>query len=157
MQWTPDRNAGFSSSDPGKLYLPAVQSLVYHYSAVNVETELAQPRSLLHFVRQIVHLRKAHMVFAVGDLTVCSTDNGAVLAYLRSTTEEDCQPGERPETVLCVFSFAHYPTSVNVTLPEGVSAERVIDLFGGSRFPAAVDGKITLTLGTQGFYWLQLS
>lgn len=157
MQWTPDRNAGFSSSDPGKLFLPVVQSLVYHYSAVNVETELAQPRSLLHFVRQIVHLRKAHPVFAVGDLMVCDTDNGAVLAYVRRTSQEDCQPGERAETVLCVFSFGHYPTTANITLPDGVSGNRVTDLFGGATFPSAVDGKITLTLGSQGFYWLSLA
>ena len=157
MQWTPDRNAGFSASDPGKLFLPVVQSLVYHYSAVNVETELAQPRSILHFVRQIVHLRKAHPVFAVGDLQVCHTDNGSVLAYVRRTSQDECQPGERPETVLCVFSFAHYPTTATVTLPEGVDANRVSDLFGGATFPSAVDGKMTLTLGTQGFYWLSLS
>lgn len=157
MQWTPDRNAGFSSSDPGKLFLPVVQSLVYNYHSVNVETELAQPRSLLHFVRQIVHLRKAHPVFAVGDLMVCHTDNGSVLAYVRQTSQEDCQPGERPETVLCVFSFAHYPTTVTVTLPDGVSGNRVTDLFGGATFPAAVDGTMTLTLGSQGYYWLSLA
>jgi maltose alpha-D-glucosyltransferase/alpha-amylase len=157
MQWTPDRNAGFSSADPGKLFLPIVQSLVYHFSSVNVETELAQSRSLLHFVRQVVHLRKAHPVFAVGDLTVCQTNNGSVLAYLRSTGLDDCHPGEQPETILCVFSFSHYPTTVQVVLPEGVECTQVRDLFGGAQFPPPVDQTVTLTLGSQGFYWLALS
>ena len=157
MQWTPDRNAGFSSCDPGKLFLPVVQSLVYHYSAVNVEVELAQPRSLLHFVRHIVHLRKAHPVFAVGSLMVCHTDNGSVLAYVRQTSAGDCQPGERPETVLCVFSFAHNPTTVTISLPEGVEGQHITDMFGGAAFPSALDGALTLTLGSQGFYWLAIS
>ena len=66
MQWTPDRNAGFSTADPGKLYLPVVQSLVYNYTLVNVESQLAQSRSLLHWVRNVIHVRKAHPTFGLG-------------------------------------------------------------------------------------------
>ncbi|WP_425560112.1 maltose alpha-D-glucosyltransferase, partial [Kineococcus glutinatus] len=66
MQWTPDRNAGFSSADPGKLYLPTVQSLVYNYQAVNVEAQLASTSSLLHWVRGILAVRKQHPVFGTG-------------------------------------------------------------------------------------------
>lgn len=154
MQWTPESNAGFSSAPPEKLPLPVVQSLVYHYGSVNVETQLAQSRSLLHFVRHIVHLRQDHPVFAVGSLRVCATDNPAVLAFLRQTTADDCRPGELPETVLCVFSFAHHPTSVTVSLPDGVEAKQTVELFGGAEFPSPHDGQLTLTLSPHGFYWL---
>ena len=74
MQWTPDRNAGFSTADPGKLYLPVVQSLVYNYSLVNVESQLAQSRSLLHWVRNVIHVRKAHPTFGLGSIRVLETE-----------------------------------------------------------------------------------
>ena len=74
MQWTPDRNAGFSTSDPGKLYLPVVQSLVYNYTLVNVESQLAQSRSLLHWVRNVIHVRKAHPTFGLGHMRVLPTE-----------------------------------------------------------------------------------
>ena len=68
MQWTPDRNAGFSTADPGKLYLPLVQSLVYHYGHTNVEAQLAQPTSLLHWVRGMLTVRRAHPALGMGDV-----------------------------------------------------------------------------------------
>ena len=66
MQWTPDRNAGFSSADPGKLYLPTIQSLVYNYQSVNVEAQLATSSSLLHWVRNILAVRRQHPAFGLG-------------------------------------------------------------------------------------------
>ena len=83
MQWTPDRNAGFSTADPGKLYLPVVQSLVYHYTLVNVESQLAQSRSLLHWVRNVIHVRKAHPTFGLGTSRVLQTNHESVLAFVR--------------------------------------------------------------------------
>ena len=83
MQWTPDRNAGFSTADPGKLFLPVVQSLVYNYTLVNVESQLAQSRSLLHWVRNVIHVRKAHPTFGLGTLRVLPTDHESVLAFVR--------------------------------------------------------------------------
>ncbi len=158
MQWTPDRNAGFSAADPGKLYLPVVQSLAYHYSASNVETQLAQGTSLLHWVRNLVHLRKEHPVFGVGSLTVVPTDNPSVLAFLRDMPAEECKPGEAPETLLCVYSFAHQPVAVNLTLPESFRANKVTEITGGGAFPAPSEqGQLTLTLPPQGFYWLALA
>ena len=68
MQWTPDRNAGFSTADPGKLYLPVVQSLVYHYRLTNVEAQMASSSSLLHWVRSMLAVRRQHPVFGMGDL-----------------------------------------------------------------------------------------
>ena len=157
MHWTPDRNAGFSTADPGKLFLPTIQSLVYHYAFSNVETQLAQQASLLHWVRNIVHLRKDHPVFGVGSMTVVPTNNPSALAFIRDLPAEDCRFGERPETVLCVYSFSHTPLSVSLTLPEAFRASRVVDVMGGSPFPApSGDGKLALTLPAQSFYWLSL-
>lgn len=157
MHWTPDRNAGFSSADPGKLYLPVVQSLVYNYASSNVETELAQQASFLHWVRNLVHLRKAHPVFGVGSMTVVPTDNPSALAFIRDMPATECKFGERPETVLCVYSFAHHPISVSLTLPERFRASRVVDVTSGDPFPTPTEqGRLTLTLSTQSFYWLSL-
>jgi maltose alpha-D-glucosyltransferase / alpha-amylase len=158
MQWTPDRNAGFSAADPGKLFLPVVQSLVYNYGHVNVESQLAQSRSLLHWVRNVIHVRKAHPVFGLGDIEVIPTDNDAVLAFVRRSTPTESHGGlnfhEQPETVLCVFSFAHNPVSVTLQAP-GLAGTRLYDLFGGSVFPSFDEnGSLTLTMATQSFYWL---
>ncbi|WP_022880722.1 maltose alpha-D-glucosyltransferase [Gryllotalpicola ginsengisoli] len=155
MQWTPDRNAGFSSADPGKLYLPVVQSLVYHYSQVNVESQLAQSRSLLHWIRNVIHVRKAHPVFGLGSIEVLDTDNPAVLAFVRSYAGAGTPVGDQPEDVLCVFSFAHNPVAVTIDAP-GFAGAELFDLFGGHRFPSIDDdGRLHLTLGTQGFFWLK--
>ncbi|MDA0289396.1 MAG: maltose alpha-D-glucosyltransferase [Actinomycetota bacterium] len=158
MQWTPDRNAGFSATDPGKLYLPVVQSLVYHYAFSNVETQLAQQASLLHWVRNLVHLRKEHPVLGVGSLRIVPSDNPSALAFVRDMRAEDCRPGERPETMLCVYSFAHHPISVDLQLPEEFRANKVTDVMGGSSFPTPSEqGRMTLTLAAQSFYWLSLA
>jgi maltose alpha-D-glucosyltransferase / alpha-amylase len=158
MQWTPDRNAGFSATDPGKLYLPVVQSLVYHYAFSNVETQLAQQASLLHWVRNLVHLRKEHPVLGVGSLHIVPSDNPSALAFVRDMRAEDCRPGERPETMLCVYSFAHHPISVDLQLPEEFRANKVTDVMGGSQFPTPSEqGRMTLSLAAQSFYWLSLA
>ncbi len=156
MQWTPDRNAGFSTADPGKLYLPVVQSLVYHYTQLNVEAQLAQSRSLLHWVRNVIHVRKAHPTFGLGAIRVLETDHESVLAFVRSYAGADTQFGDSAEDVLCVFSFAHNPVTVTVRSEELANAT-TFDLFGGAEFPAfSPEGELRLTLGTQSFYWLHL-
>ena len=158
MQWTPDRNAGFSTADPGKLYLPVVQSLVYHYSLVNVESQLAQSRSLLHWVRNVIHTRKAHPVFGFGDLTVLETDHESALAFLRSYAGTGTpRSGTRRAGALRVQLLAQ-PDLVH---DHGAGARRTArstDLFGGSRFPTFdAEGRVTITLGTQSFYWLRVT
>ena len=158
MQWTPDRNAGFSTADPGKLYLPVVQSLVYHYSLVNVESQLAQSRSLLHWIRNVIHTRKAHPVFGLGDLTVLPTDHDSALAFVRSYagTGTSTGLGDPPEQVLCVFSFSQNPIAFTVTAPQ-LAGGQLTDLFGGARFPTIDEhGRVTITLGTQTFFWLKV-
>jgi maltose alpha-D-glucosyltransferase/alpha-amylase len=145
MQWTPDRNAGFSTADPGKLYLPVVQSLVHHYTTVNVEAQLAQPASLLHWVHGMLTVRRQHPAFGLGDFTALRSDDDAVLAYLRSTPEE---------TILCVANMAATPRATTVHLPDH-AGHRLRDVFGGAPFAAVGDdGKVFTTLGSRDFFWL---
>jgi maltose alpha-D-glucosyltransferase/alpha-amylase len=156
MQWTPDRNAGFSTADPGKLYLPVVQSLVYNFSLVNVESQLAQSRSLLHWIRNVVHVRKAHPTFGLGTIKVLRTDHESVLAFVREYAGSGTQFGDVSEQILCVFSFAHNPVSVKIELTDH-QGQPTVDLFGGGHFPpVGDDGVLTLTLASQSFYWLHL-
>ena len=154
MQWTPDRNAGFSAADPGKLILPVVQSLVYNYTQANVESHLAQSSSLLHWVRNVIHVRKNHPTFGLGTLRVLVTDHESVLAFTREYTGSGSSFGDQPETVLCVFSFSHNPIAVRIEDPVSAGL-RLYDIFGGSVFPGFdAEGGLTLTLGAQSFYWL---
>jgi len=156
MQWTPDRNAGFSAADPGKLYLPVVQSLVYNYTLVNVESQLAQSRSLLHWVRNVIHVRKAHPAFGLGTISVLETDHESVLAFVRHYAGSATQLGDPAEDLLCVFNFAHRPVAVQVSAP-ALAGSRLFDLFGGSEFPTISEaGTATFTLGTQDFFWLHV-
>nr|WP_225751137.1 maltose alpha-D-glucosyltransferase [Pseudoclavibacter sp. Marseille-Q3772] len=161
MHWSPDRNAGFSTADAGKLHLPVVQSLVYNYGHVNVETQMAQSASLLHWMRRILHLRREHPVFGLGDLQVIDTDHESVLAFVRTLCEEDSRNRGgshlRSEQVLCCFSFAHSPVQATISLPDYAGME-LEDCFGGQVFQAvAEDGTIRLTFGAQQFYWLRLN
>ncbi len=156
MQWTPDRNAGFSSADPGKLFLPVVQSLVYNYSLVNVESQLAQSRSLLHWVRNVIHVRKAHPTFGLGSIEVLETDHESVLAFVRDYRGSGTQFGDGPERILCVFSFAHNPVSARIRMPDDAGSA-LYDLFGGGEFPrVSNESVLELTLGSQNFYWLHI-
>lgn len=155
MQWTPDRNAGFSSVDPGKLYLPVISSLVYHYNNVNVEAQMASSASLLHWVRGMLQVRGRHPVFGLGEFEVVPADNEAILAFTRVLTgDHDHHPDE---AVLCVNNLSSRPQAATIQLPEHLSGRQLIDLFGGQGFPwVANDGRVTLTLGSRDFFWLQL-
>ncbi len=156
MQWTPDRNAGFSHADPGKLYLPVVQSLVYHYNQINVESQLAQSRSLLHWIRNVIHVRKAHPTFGLGTIRILKTNHESVLAFVREYAGSGTHLGDAPERILCVFSFAHNPVAATIDM-SGFEGAPLWDLFGGADFPSVDEnGHVTLTMATQSFYWLHV-
>lgn len=159
MQWSPDRNAGFSASDPGKLYLPIVSSLVYHYNNVNVEAQMASSSSLLHWVRGMLAVRAQHPVFGLGDFVVAPADNEAVLAYTRTMSTADAQSeNARHRRVLCVNNLSSRPQAARIQLPEELAGAEVGDLFGGAGFPdVAEDGTLTLTLGSRDFFWFSLT
>lgn len=155
MQWNPDRNAGFSTADPGKLYLPVVQSLVYHYNHVNVEAQLASSSSLLHWMRQMLAVRRSHPAFGLGSYRNVPTEAEPVLAFIREVAEGNAE-GEQPEVILCVFNLSQHPVAARLHLPE-YSGRGLRDLFGGTPFPAfGEEGDLTLTLGSHDFYWLRL-
>ncbi|MEW6869572.1 maltose alpha-D-glucosyltransferase [Trueperella pyogenes] len=148
MQWTPDRNAGFSAVDPGKLYLPVVQSLVYHYQAINVEAQLAQPASLLHWMRGILQVRRRYPVLGTGDFTLRPAQNEAVLAFTRTSEYQ---------VMLCVMNLANTARAAKVEIPEYAGWD-VRDVFGGAGFPAVgTDGRYPMTLGARDFFWLELT
>ena len=91
MQWSADRNAGFSTANPHRLYLPLITEQGYHYESVNVETQAANPASLLSWMRQLIALRKRHRVLGRGTIEFLEPDNHHVLAFVRSPTEDMAQ------------------------------------------------------------------
>jgi maltose alpha-D-glucosyltransferase/alpha-amylase len=154
MQWTPDRNSGFSSVDPGKLYLPVISSLVYHYNNVNVEAQMASSASLLHWVRGMLQIRSRHPVFGLGDFSVVPADNEGILAFTRSMAEEG---GDPAETVLCINNLTARPQAATLQFPLELAGAELVDLFGGSGFPRiGEDGRVMVTLGSRDFFWFQL-
>nr|WP_233571803.1 maltose alpha-D-glucosyltransferase [Cellulomonas triticagri] len=149
MQWTPDRNSGFSTSDPGKLYLPVIQSLVHHYNNVNVEAQIAQSTSLLHWVRGMLAVRRQHPALGLGTFEVVTGDNDAVLAFLRRSPDE---------TLLCVANLASTARATTLRLPAALAGSQLRDVFGGAGFPdVGADGTATFTLGSRDFYWLAVT
>jgi maltose alpha-D-glucosyltransferase/alpha-amylase len=156
MQWTPDRNAGFSTADPGKLYLPVVQSLTYHYGAVNVEQQMSTASSLLHWTRSMLAVRKQHPVFGLGRFVQVEADNPHVLAFLRVLRENEV-PDEPAETVLCVNNLSHVPQGTTLDL-SGYRSAALTDIFGGEGFPGVpADGQLHITMGSRDFFWLKVS
>lgn len=155
MQWNPDRNAGFSNADPGKLYLPVIQSLVYNYSMANVEAEAAHSGSLLRWTRQILSVRKNHPAFGLGSFEHVEADHDVVLAYLRELKEGNTA-GEDSETILCAFNLSQHPVATTLRVPR-FAGRGLRDVFGGQAFPAiSDDGTLTLTLGSHDFFWLRI-
>src|SRR4051795_1255703 len=155
MQWTPDRNAGFSTADPGKLYLPVVQSLIYHYASVNVEAQQAMASSLLHWTRAMLTTRRRHPVFGLGRFEPVACENPHVLAFLRVLRAGEVS-GEEAETILCVNNLSNVPQGVRLDLENYVGGE-LEDVFGGTGFPAVPgDGELEITMGSRDFFWLRV-
>jgi maltose alpha-D-glucosyltransferase/alpha-amylase len=156
MQWTPDRNAGFSSADPGKLYLPVVTSLVYHHNNVNVEAHMASGSSHLHWMRAMLRVRGQHPVFGLGAYLDVPCSNDAVLSFLRSMPAGQAPEG-KAETVLCLNNLSSRPQAGSLELPGRFADAKVKDLFGGSGFPSVgPDARLTMTLGARDFFWVRL-
>ncbi|MEV6877322.1 maltose alpha-D-glucosyltransferase [Amycolatopsis sp. NPDC051128] len=152
MQWTPDRNAGFSSCDPGRIYLPVIMDPVYGYQGLNVEAQSNNSSSLLNWTRRMIEVRKQHHAFAEGEFTDLGGSNPSVLAYKRQWRRPD--GGE--DVVLCVNNLSRFPQPVELDL----SAHRgctPVELTGGVRFPSIGDLSYLLTLPGHGFYWFQLT
>jgi maltose alpha-D-glucosyltransferase / alpha-amylase len=146
MQWTGDRNAGFSRADFAQLYLPPLMDPVYGFQACNVEAHLRTPTSLLRWIRRLIELRKQHPVFGLGTYEALLTSNPRVFAHIR-TYEDD--------VILCVHNLARSAQAVELDLSwyQGWVPE---EMFGRTAFPRIGDLPYLLTLGPRGFFWFQL-
>jgi maltose alpha-D-glucosyltransferase/alpha-amylase len=147
MQWTPDRNGGFSRADWNALALPTIMDPLYGYETVNVEAQSRDPHSLLHWMRRMLAVRRAHPAFGRGVLRFLYPKNRKILAYLREY---------EGETILCVANVSRTPQAVELDLSE--FAGRVpIELNGGTLFPPVGTLTYLLTLPPFGFYWFVLA
>ena len=147
MQWSPDRNGGFSRADPAQLYLPPIMDPVYGFEAVNVEAQARNPSSQLNWMRRLIGVRKAHKAFGRGTINVLYPGNRKVLAYLREFDGE---------VILCVANLSRsaQPVELNLAAYKG----RVpIELLGRSAFPPVGDLPYFITLPSYGFYWFLLA
>ncbi len=146
MQWTGDRNAGFSRADFAQLYLPTLMDPVFGYQAVNVEAQLRSPTSLLRWLQRFIELRKRHPVFGLGDYEALRPENPRIFAHIR-TFEND--------TVLCVHNLARSAQAVELDLARW-QGRTPLELLGRSPFPEIGELPYLLTLGPHGYFWFQL-
>ncbi|HTW82359.1 MAG TPA: maltose alpha-D-glucosyltransferase [Terracidiphilus sp.] len=151
MQWTSDRNAGFSKCDPARLYFPVVMDPIYGYQVVNVEAQLSDQSSLLHWTRNMIALRKLFQVFGRGTLTFLNPTNRKILAYLREFEQID---GLR-ETVLCVANLSRFAQPVTLDL-EKYAGYQPVEMLGYVSFPEITREPYPLTVAPYSFLWLEL-
>jgi maltose alpha-D-glucosyltransferase/alpha-amylase len=156
MQWSPDRNGGFSTCDPHQLYLPANMGAVYGFQAVNVERQLSQPASLLQWTRAMIDVRKRYAAFAHGSFEDLGGSNPAVLAFLREFQGEDERFGSVDETLLCVHNLSRHPQPVELALGPRFLGRVPVELTGQARFPAIGMAPYLLTLPGYGTYWFRI-
>jgi maltose alpha-D-glucosyltransferase / alpha-amylase len=150
MQWSSDRNGGFSRADPARLVLPPIMDPLYGYQALNVEAQAADPFSLLNWMRRMLAVRRRFTAFGRGSLRFLYPGNRKVLAYLREVHSE------HEETVLCVCNLSRTAQAVELDLP--AFAGRVpVDMVGGSVFPPIGQLNYLLTLPPFGFFWFLLA
>jgi maltose alpha-D-glucosyltransferase / alpha-amylase len=146
MQWTGDRNGGFSRADFAQLYLPPLMDPVYGFQAVNVEAQLRTPTSFLRWLRRFVELRKQHPLFGVGGYSPLTTSNPRIFAHIRSHADD---------MVLCVHNLARTAQAVEIDLSP--FAGRIpVELFGRTAFPEIGELPYLFTLTPRGFFWFQL-
>jgi len=147
MQWSPDRNAGFSRTDPQRLFLPPIMDPVYGFEAVNVEAQSRDPSSLLNWMRRVLAVRKQLHAFGRGRLTLLQPGNRKILAYLREHDDE---------TVLCVANLARSAQPVELDLSR-FRGRVPVELMGRVAFPPIGELPYLLTLHGHGFFWFQLA
>jgi maltose alpha-D-glucosyltransferase / alpha-amylase len=151
MQWTSDRNAGFSKCDPARLYFPVIMDPIYGYQVVNVEAQLSDQSSLLHWTRNMIALRKLFQVFGRGTLTFLNPANRKILAYLRDLDRGD---GSH-ETILCVANLSRFaqPVALDLALFSGMEP---VEMLGYVSFPTITEEPYRLSLAPYSFIWLEL-
>jgi len=147
MQWSADRNAGFSRANPQKLFLPVVVDPEYHYEAVNVEAQRSNPHSLWWWMKRLIATRKRFQAFGRGTCEFLHPENRKVLAFLRSY---------QGEHILVVANLSRFAQAVELDL-SAFRGMTPIEIFGRAEFPAITDdGTYFLSLGPHSFYWFAL-
>jgi maltose alpha-D-glucosyltransferase / alpha-amylase len=146
MQWTPDRNGGFSRADPARLYAPTIMDPVYGYEAVNVEAQSRSLSSLLSATKRLISVRKSTLAFGRGTIAFIRPVNRSVLAYVRQY---------RDEVILCVTNLSRSAQATELDL--SAWKDRIpLEMLGRTRFPAIGELPYMITLAPYGFYWFQL-
>src|SRR5688572_911679 len=146
MQWSSDRNAGFSRANPQQLYFPVITDPEYHYEATNVEANENNPESLLWWMKRLIDLRKTHKVLGRGDVQILHPDNSKVLAFVRRYQNQ---------RLLIVANLSRAAQYVELDLKEYAGLSPV-ELFGRQAFPVLGEQPLFLTLGPHTFYWFSL-
>jgi maltose alpha-D-glucosyltransferase/alpha-amylase len=146
MQWTADRNGGFSRADFAQLYLPPLMDPVYGYQAKNVEAQLRTPTSLLRWMRRLIALRKEHPVFGLGTFQALVPENRRIFAHIREYEND---------IALCVHNLAASAQAVELDL-SWYEGRYPVEMFGRTRFPRIGQLPYLLTLAPRGFYWFLL-
>ena len=147
MQWSPDRNAGFSRADPQSLYLPPIMDAVYGFQSVNVEAQSRSPSSPLQWMRRLIAVRSAHPAFGRGSLRFLHPGNRKILAYVREYQDE---------IILCVANLSRSSQPVELDLRE-YKGRIPVEMLGRTPFPPIGDLTYLLTLPSWGFYWFVLA
>ncbi len=146
MQWTGDRNGGFSRADAARLYAPLITDPVYGFAAVNVEAQERSPFSLLNWMKRLIGLRKQHPVFGRGALELVASPNRKVLAYVRR---------DETDTILCIANLSRtvQPVELDLSRFRGMVP---VEMIGQTEFPRIGDQPYFLSLGAYGFNWFRL-
>ena len=146
MQWTSDRNGGFSRCDPARLYLPMIMDPVYGYEAVNVEAQSRSLASLLSWTKRLIAVRKSSKVFSRGSLSFIRPTNRSVLVYVRQYEDE---------VLVCVANLSRSAQAAEIDLGPW-RGRRPLELLGRTSFPVIGESSYLVTLAPYGFFWLQL-
>jgi len=147
MQWTGDRNSGFSRCDPERLYAPVNANPVYHYQSVNVETQLRTQTSLLNWVKRLIRVRQKYPVFGRGSIEFLLPENEKILAYVREDGDH---------TILCCNNLSRFAQAAELNLRRFAGLVP-IELHGETAFPRIGELPYLLTFAPHGFYWFRLA
>jgi maltose alpha-D-glucosyltransferase/alpha-amylase len=153
MQWTSDRNAGFSNGDPQKLYLPVIMTPEYHYTTLNVENQMASPNSQLNWMKKLIELRKENIALTRGTMTFLEPPNQKVLAFVREYEDKETGESQRILVLANLSKKAQY-CELDLSAYRGMVPT---ELRGDTAFPSIGELPYFITLGAYDFYWFSLS
>lgn len=147
MQWSPDRNAGFSKANPQQLYLPVILDPQYHYGSVNVETQQANSSSLLWWTKRMINMRKRYKAFGRGDIEFIHSENSRILVFTRTYQEQ---------TILVVVNLSRFSQVAELDLND-YAGFTPIEVFSKNKFPTISEHRdYVFTLSPHAYHWFRL-